>query len=46
VILVDSDMVVHSLFEFSVHSLLFAVVAYILFRPQASAYFRGATAKN
>src|SRR5437667_12744380 len=32
----------HSLFELVIHSLLFAVVAYFLFRPQASAYFRGA----
>jgi len=31
----------HSLFELVVHSLLFAVVGYFLFRPQASAYFRG-----
>ena len=36
----------HSLFELIVHSLLFAVVAYVLFRPQASAYFRGATAES
>jgi hypothetical protein len=32
----------HSASEFVVHSLLLAVVAYVLFRPQASAYFRGA----
>jgi hypothetical protein len=30
----------HSLSELVVHSLLFAVVAYFLLRPQASAYFR------
>jgi hypothetical protein len=35
----------HSLFELIVHSLLFAVVAYILFRPPASAYFWGARAE-
>ena len=35
----------HSLFELVIHSLLFAVVAYFLFRPQASAYFRGARAE-
>jgi hypothetical protein len=32
----------HSLYELVVHSLLFAVFAYFLFRPQASEYFRGA----
>ena len=32
----------HSLFELAVHSLLFAVFAYFLFRPRASEYFRGA----
>lgn len=32
----------HSPFELVVHSLLFAVVLYFLFRPQASAYFRNA----
>ena len=32
----------HSLSELVMHSLLFAVVAYVIFRPQASAYFRGA----
>lgn len=32
--------VLHSPFELIVHSLLFAVVAYFLFRPEASAYFR------
>jgi hypothetical protein len=31
----------HSLFELVVHSLVFAVVAYLLFRPKATAYFRG-----
>lgn len=31
----------HSPFELLVHSFLFAVVLYFLFRPQASAYFRG-----
>jgi hypothetical protein len=35
----------HSLPELIVHALLFAVVAYVLFRPQASAYFRGASAE-
>jgi O-antigen ligase len=30
----------HSQFELLVHSLLFAVVLYFLFRPEASAYFR------
>ena len=33
--------VFHSPFELVIHSLLFAAVAYFLFRPQASAYFRG-----
>ena len=32
----------HSLSELAVHSVLLGVVAYFLFRPQASAYFRGA----
>ena len=32
----------HSPFQLVVHSLLFAVVLYFLFRPPASAYFRGA----
>jgi hypothetical protein len=32
----------HSLFEVAVHGLLFAVIAFFLFRPAASAYFRGA----
>lgn len=31
----------HSRFELIVHGLLFAVVLYFLFRPQASAYFLG-----
>jgi hypothetical protein len=36
----------HSLSELAMHSLLLGVVAYFLFRPQASAYFRGtSTAK-
>ena len=30
----------HSLFELVIHGLLLAVVAYFLFRPAASAYFR------
>ena len=30
----------HSLFELAMHSLLLVVVAYFLFRPKASAYFR------
>ena len=34
----------HSLSELVMHSLLFALVAYFLLRPQASAYFRGARA--
>ena len=33
----------HSLSEMAMHSLLLGVVAYFLFRPQASAYFRGAS---
>jgi uncharacterized membrane protein len=32
----------HSPFELAVHGLLFAVVAYFLFRSQASAYFQAA----
>jgi len=32
----------HSLSELVMHLLLFSVVAWFLFRPQASAYFRGA----
>jgi hypothetical protein len=35
----------HSWFEVVVHGLLFAVVAYVLFRQRASAYFRGASAE-
>ena len=31
----------HSLSELAMHTLLFALVAYFLLRPQASAYFRG-----
>jgi hypothetical protein len=34
----------HSWSELIVHGLLFVVVAYVLFRPRASAYFRGASA--
>jgi hypothetical protein len=33
----------HSLFELAVHGLLLAVIAYFLFRPQTSAYFRAAS---
>ena len=36
----------HSLTELAVHSLLLAVIGYFLFRPQASAYFRGARHGN
>src|SRR5437867_10501293 len=36
----------HSLSGLIIHALLFAVVAYFLFRPQASAYFRGARNGN
>lgn len=36
--------VFHSPFELAVHGLLFAVIAYFLFRPKASVYFRGARA--
>ena len=35
----------HSPFELLVHSLLFAVVLYFLFRTPASAYFRGTRAE-
>ena len=35
--------VLHTPFELLVHGLLFAAVLYFLFRPQASAYFCGAT---
>jgi hypothetical protein len=31
----------HSTFELVLHCVLFVVIAYFLFRPQASAYFRG-----
>jgi hypothetical protein len=34
----------HSSLELLVHSLLFAVILYFVFRSQASAYFRGARA--
>ena len=37
--------VLHSPFQLIVHSLLFTVVLYFLFRPQASAYFRGTSTK-
>jgi hypothetical protein len=36
----------HSLAELMIHSLLLAVVAYFLFRPSASIYFRGARAAS
>jgi len=35
----------HSLSELAMHTLLLGVVAYFLFRPRASAYFRGASAE-
>ena len=35
----------HPLSELVVHSVLFAVVAWFLFRPQVSAYFRGRRAR-
>ena len=35
----------HSLSEVAIHTLLLAVVAYFLFRPGASRYFRGASAE-
>jgi len=38
--------VLHSPLQLFVHSLLFAVILYFLFRPQASAYFRGARNGN
>ena len=31
----------HSLTEFAMHGVLLAVIGYFLFRPQASAFFRG-----
>jgi hypothetical protein len=34
----------HSVSEFATHALLFAVVAYFLFRPDAVEYFRGSGA--
>jgi hypothetical protein len=34
----------HSMFEMIMHCLLFAVIAYFLCRPQASAYFRNTRA--
>ncbi|HYT60889.1 MAG TPA: hypothetical protein VEL06_12005 [Haliangiales bacterium] len=34
--------ILHSALQLFVHGLLFAVILYLLFRPQASAYFRGA----
>jgi len=36
----------HSPAELIIHSVLLAVVAYFLFRPSASAYFRGAKATS
>ncbi len=36
----------HSLSELVMHSVLLAVVGYFLFRPQASAYFRGAKSEK
>jgi hypothetical protein len=33
----------HSVFEVAVHGLLFAAIAYFLFRPRATRYFRGAS---
>ena len=36
----------HALSELVIHSVLFAVIAYFLFRPQASAYFRGARTRS
>lgn len=38
--------ILHSPFELLVHGLLFTVVLYFVFRPQASAYFRDAKAKR
>jgi hypothetical protein len=34
----------HSMFELIIHSLLFAVIAFFLYRPRVSAYFRDARA--
>jgi hypothetical protein len=36
----------HTLFELAMHSLLLVVIAYILFQPNASAYFRRPTGKH
>jgi hypothetical protein len=36
----------HAWSELIVHGLLFVVVAYVLFRPRASAYFRGASGND
>jgi hypothetical protein len=36
----------HTLFELVMHSLLLVVVAYFLFRPKASAYFRASSAPH
>jgi len=36
----------HSPLQLFVHSLLFAVILYFLFRPQATAYFRGPSTGN
>ena len=36
----------HSRFELVAHALLFVVIAVVLFRPKASAYFRSAGAGN
>ena len=38
--------ILHPVVELVVHSLLFAVVLYFLFRPQAAAYFRGTRADH
>jgi hypothetical protein len=38
--------ILHSPLELVVHSLLFAVVLYFVFRPQASAYFQGTKAQS
>ena len=36
----------HTLFQLLTHSLLLAAIAYFLFRPQASAYFKSATSNR
>jgi hypothetical protein len=36
----------HTTFELIVHSLLFVVIAYFLFRPPVSAYFRNARVRR